>query len=59
MPPAATGTEYIAARKPYRYASGVLLKSNMLATIAQTVFITNSDKGRLLVDYTGARQQIA
>ena len=35
--PAATGTGSIAARTPYQYASGVLLKSNMPATIAETV----------------------
>ena len=31
----------IATRTPYSFASGVLLKSNMPATIAETVFITN------------------
>ncbi len=46
--PAATGTSPIATRTPYQYASGVLLKSNMPATIAETVFITNRDEGRLL-----------
>ena len=39
--PAANGTGTIATRKPYSFASGVLLKSNMPATIAETVFITS------------------
>jgi N-acetylmuramoyl-L-alanine amidase len=55
--PAANGTGTIATRKPYSFASGVLLKSNMPATIAETVFITNDVEGALLSDGTGARQQ--
>ena len=55
--PAATGTGPIATRTPYQYASGVLLKSSMPATIAETVFVTNRDEGRLLADGSGARQQ--
>ena len=55
--PAASGTGTIATRTPYSFASGVLLKSNMPATIAETVFITSSKEGRLLSDGTGARQQ--
>jgi N-acetylmuramoyl-L-alanine amidase len=55
--PAANTTEPIATRKPYSFASGVLLKSNMPATIAETVFITNNGEGELLSDDTGARQQ--
>ncbi len=55
--PAASGTGSIATRAPYQYASGVLLKSNMPATIAETVFITSRDEGRLLADGTGSRQQ--
>jgi N-acetylmuramoyl-L-alanine amidase len=47
----------IATRTPYSFASGVLLKSNMPATIAETVFITNDKEGQLLSDVTGARQQ--
>ncbi len=43
--PAANGVGYIRARDPYSFASGVLLKSNMPATIAETVFISNSDEG--------------
>ena len=35
-------------RKPYSFASGVLLKSNMPATIAETVFITNSQEAKWL-----------
>jgi len=57
--PNATGT--IATRTPYQFASGVLLKSDMPATIAETVFITNVVKnvgeGVLLSDGTGTRQQ--
>ena len=46
---AANGSgNYIATRTPYNYASGVLLKSNMPATIAETVFITNHDEAKLL-----------
>jgi N-acetylmuramoyl-L-alanine amidase len=55
--PAANGTGTIATRKPYSFASGVLLKSNMPATMAETVFITNNVEGALLSDGTGARQQ--
>lgn len=44
----------IATRDPYSYASGVLLKSNMPATIAETVFITNNEEGkRLAAGWTG------
>ena len=55
--PAAGGTGIIATRTPYSFASGVLLKSNMPATIAETVFITSDAEGRLLSDGTGVRQQ--
>lgn len=55
--PAASGTGTISTRTPYSFASGVLLKSDMPATIAETVFITNDSEGRLLSDGTGARQQ--
>src|SRR3989344_2409033 len=39
------------------FASGVLLKSNMPSTIAETVFISNSDECAKLTDGTGIRQQ--
>jgi N-acetylmuramoyl-L-alanine amidase len=55
--PAASGTRNIASRSPYSYASGVLIKSNMPATIAETVFVTNPNEAGLLPDGTGARQQ--
>jgi N-acetylmuramoyl-L-alanine amidase len=55
--PAADGTGEIATRTPYSFASGALLKSNMPATIAETVFITNDREGRLLSEGAGARQQ--
>ena len=55
--PAADGTGKIATRTPYSFASGVLLKSNMPATIAETVFITNDKEAQLLANGTGARQQ--
>jgi N-acetylmuramoyl-L-alanine amidase len=61
--PAANGSGTIAKRKPYSFASGVLLKSNMPAIIAETVFITNIGagqeygEGELLSNGTGARQQ--
>lgn len=60
----------IATRDPYSYASGVLLKSNMPATIAETVFLTNNEEAKQLaagwtgkpVEYdpnNGRQQQIA
>jgi N-acetylmuramoyl-L-alanine amidase len=55
--PAASGTGAMATRKPYSFASGVLLKSNMPATIAETVFITHDREGQLLSNGTGTRQQ--
>ena len=55
--PAANGTGPIATKKPYSFASGVLLKSNMPANIAETVFITNDREGQLLSNGTGARQE--
>lgn len=39
------------------FASGVLLKSNMPATIAETVFLTNTTEYNLLTNGTGNRQQ--
>ena len=55
--PAANGEGIIDRRQPYLFASGVLLKSDMPATIAETVFITSNAEGRLLSDGTGTRQQ--
>lgn len=55
--PAAGGAGTISTRAPYSFASGVLLKSDMPATIAETVFITSDSEGRLLSDGTGVRQQ--
>jgi N-acetylmuramoyl-L-alanine amidase len=55
--PSTDGSGTIATRTPYSFASGVLLKSDMPATIAETVFITSNREGRLLSDGTGARQQ--
>lgn len=40
----------------YSYASGVLLKSNMPATIAETVFITSDAEANLLKNGGGTRQ---
>jgi N-acetylmuramoyl-L-alanine amidase len=59
--PAANGTGTIATRAPYQYSSGVLFKSNMPAIMAESVFITNTDEGKLLLpNSTGGRQdQIA
>ena len=48
--PAASGTGTIATRTPYSFASGVLLKSNMPATIAETVFITNDKEAEWLLN---------
>ncbi len=55
--PAADGAGTMRTRTPYSFASGVLLKSEMPATIAETVFITSEAEGRLLSDGAGARQQ--
>ena len=55
--PAADGAGTMRTRAPYSFASGVLLKSEMPATIAETVFITSEAEGRLLSDGTGVRQQ--
>jgi N-acetylmuramoyl-L-alanine amidase len=55
-----TGTTWgtIATRTPYQFASGVLLKSNMPATIAETVFITNTNEATQLAEpATYGRQQ--
>jgi N-acetylmuramoyl-L-alanine amidase len=51
----------ISTKTPYSFASGVLLKSNMPATIAETVFITNTNEANQLADPTayGRQQQIA
>ena len=51
----------IATKTPYSFASGVLLKSNMPATIAETVFITNTNEANQLAAPTtdGRQQQIA
>ena len=57
--PSASGTGTIATRMPYSYASGVLLKSNMPATIAETVFITSTQEAQLLATGTTRHQQIA
>jgi N-acetylmuramoyl-L-alanine amidase len=58
--PATNGTGTIATRAPYQYSSGVLFKSNMPAVMAESVFITNTDEGKLLSNGTGERQdQIA
>jgi N-acetylmuramoyl-L-alanine amidase len=54
---AVSGTGSISTRTPYSFASGILLKSNMPATIAETVFITNEEEGRRLSEVTEARQQ--
>ena len=61
--PAASGTGTIATKTPYSFASGVLLKSEMPATIAETVFLT-SDKeaewlknGRTMPDGTVVSRQ--
>ena len=65
--PSASATGTIATKTPYSFASGVLLKSNMPATIAETVFITNDKEaewlknGRTMPDGTvvSRQQQIA
>jgi len=54
--PSATGTGTIQTKLPYQFASGVLLKSNMPATIAETVFITSNAEANLLKNGGGTRQ---
>jgi len=48
--PSASGPGTIATKTPYSFASGVLLKSNMPATIAETVFITSNKEAEWLRD---------
>lgn len=48
LPSANDSSKPIATRAPYSYASGVLLKSIMPATITETVFVTNAKEGELL-----------
>ena len=55
--PAVNNPGLISTRTPYSFASGVLLKSNMPAIIAETVFITNKEEGRRLSGVTEGRQQ--
>jgi N-acetylmuramoyl-L-alanine amidase len=61
--PSASGKGTIATKTPYSFASGVLLKSNMPATIAETVFITSDmeaewlQKGRTMPDGTVVSRQ--
>ncbi len=55
--PAATAKGTIAKRDPYSFASGVFIKRDMPATIAEIVSITSDAEGRLLSDGTGVRQQ--
>jgi N-acetylmuramoyl-L-alanine amidase len=57
LPAAPPRTGTIATRTPYQFASGVLLKSDMPATIAETIFITNEGERGLLSNGTGTRQQ--
>lgn len=57
MPSAGEPEKPIATKTPYSYASGVLIKSDMPAAIAESVFITNKDEAKLLSDPNGARQQ--
>jgi N-acetylmuramoyl-L-alanine amidase len=61
LPAAPRGTVgKIGTRPPYQFASGVLLKSNMPATIAESVFITNPHEAAWLSNYYPERQhQIA
>jgi N-acetylmuramoyl-L-alanine amidase len=58
---AVDGPGTISTRTPYSFASGVLLKSNMPATIAETVFITNTNEANQLADPAtyGRQQKIA
>ncbi len=39
------------------FASGLLLKTNAPACLAETVFLSNPDEAKLLADGTGSRQQ--
>ncbi len=55
--PNTSGTGVIQKSAPSQFASGLLLKTNAPATLAETVFLSNPDEQRLLSDGTGARQQ--
>jgi N-acetylmuramoyl-L-alanine amidase len=50
LPPAKSNDpdNLLDSRPPYQFASGVLLKSNMPAAIAETVFITNDEEAAWL-----------
>jgi len=48
--PPTIGETLIKTRSPYQFASGVLLKSKMPATLAESVFITNNREGQWLMD---------
>lgn len=53
----ATNTGLIQNNGVTSYADGVLLKSNMPAALAETVFITSNTEYSLLTDGTGNRQE--
>lgn len=57
--PAATGSGTIQNNGVTNFADGVLLKSNMPAALAETVFISNTDEYNLLANpaNNGSRQQ--
>ncbi len=54
---AATGTGDLTDNAVGQFASSVLLKTNAPATLAETVFLSNTDEQKLLSDGTNARQQ--
>ena len=51
------GLSPIPDRGVTNFPSGVLLKSNMPATLQEAVFISNTDECQMLTDGTGNRQQ--
>lgn len=53
----AVNTGFIQNNGVTSYADGVLLKSNMPAALAETVFITSNTEYSLLTDGTGNRQE--
>ncbi len=55
--PSGSGTGYLTDNAVGQFASGELLKTNCPATLAETVFLSNTEEQHLLGDGTGARQQ--
>lgn len=53
----ASGTGTLTKVSPTQFASGLLLKTNAPAALAETVFLSNTVEQKALSDKTGSRQQ--